>query len=117
MSQTHPLSSARRAFTLIEMIIVIMIIGLLIALLLPAVNKARSQAQAAQCASQLHQIYTASAASMQATGNLTDFASAGWTGTLAPYLRNTNVYICPIEAGNVTASSCCLVPMTYRSGK
>ena len=51
-----PRQGVRKAFTLVELLVVITIIAILIALLLPAIQAAREAARRTQCSNQLKQL-------------------------------------------------------------
>jgi prepilin-type N-terminal cleavage/methylation domain-containing protein/prepilin-type processing-associated H-X9-DG protein len=67
-----------RGFSLVELLVVITIIGVLVALLLPAVQAAREAARQAQCANHVKQLALAAIAHESTTGL---FPTGGWDRT------------------------------------
>ncbi len=89
---------SQRAFTLIELLVVISIVVLLLALLLPALSRARNQAQAVVCQGRLRQLGLG--LSMWMDENETCSAWGGfdtiWRYVTDPILRSDpDVVLCP----------------------
>ena len=103
-NNTH--RSPRRAFTLVELLVVIAIIGILVSLILPAVQAVREAARRSQCSNNLMQIglaiqhYEATfevlpAGCINPDGPIESVAQGqhlGWMISILPYIEETNAY-------------------------
>jgi prepilin-type N-terminal cleavage/methylation domain-containing protein/prepilin-type processing-associated H-X9-DG protein len=102
------MSGERRAFTLVEVLVVIAVIAILAALLLPVLVKAKERARRTYCASSLRQI--AMAAHSYADDHRDIFPSqagdglpvravggdgANYYDLLMPYLKKAEIWLCP----------------------
>src|SRR5689334_7021334 len=87
----------RSAFTLVELLVVIAIIGVLVALLLPAVQAARESARRSQCSNQLKQLGLAvhnfeDANKVLVPARMDNYGGVTWAVPLLPYLEQDNLF-------------------------
>ncbi|HTN76246.1 MAG TPA: DUF1559 domain-containing protein, partial [Pirellulaceae bacterium] len=93
------MSRSRTAFTLVELLVVIAIIGVLVALLLPAVQAAREAARRMSCGNNLKQIVLATHNYMDSNNCLppamcmAPSATGGWSihARILPFLEQANL--------------------------
>ncbi len=136
MSTVRTSSSRRnRAFTLVEMLAILAVIGMVMGLTLPYLNRARHKARRAACLMNLRQIYcgyvayaadhegqlppkyeikkTTLSASDAAEGRVLNTIERGIQTELAPYVRSPTVFRCPADTGDARNST----PLWKRRGE
>ena len=97
-------NSSHRAFTLVELLVVIAIIGILAALLLPALSRAKDRAKTSSCLCNCRQLTLSSHLYLTDNGDTfcNTFVVRGdnvvriaWFNLLSPYSGSTNLLLCP----------------------
>ena len=124
----RPAPDIFRAFTLMELLVVIALIGIMAALLLPVLGRGKESARSVSCLNNLHQLgiatqtYTTDSRSLvppfrtwlaTKPGDLT-------TGNLYPYLKSKAVYICPADNSTLRGApayrAAIIAPRNYSYG-
>ncbi len=103
------------AFTLVELLVVIAIVGMLVALLLPAIQASRESARRSQCINNLKQVGLALQMHHDARGQFpsgrigTDETTTSWSLHLLEYMEGGNIFktwkrnLAPFQEGNSAA--------------
>lgn len=114
---------SRRGFTLIELLVVIAIIGVLVGLLLPAVQQAREAARRSSCSNNIKQIALASQGYYDTNKSFPagfDSIGALWTARILPFLEEQSLYSTIVfdeslgNWGSTNEDACGVVVSAYR---
>src|SRR3954454_9007927 len=88
-------NARRKAFTLVELLVVIAIIGILVALLLPAIQAAREAARRSQCSNNLKQVTLATLNFHDARKGMPPMrivdGDRTWMGLILPHIEESMV--------------------------
>jgi len=102
----------RPAFTMVELLTVMAVIGILLAILVPTVSQVRVYYRTYKCQRNLHEIGIAfpnCKANQRWSTDPNSFKALYWTGALRPYLeKDDSVFFCPettIADGNTVTSA------------
>lgn len=107
--------TTKPAFSLLELLIVVVVITILAAILIPTLKYAKERVKAVKCATQMHALYSAWDARFSdnktilgnsGTNTVTSIAvEHGWPMAYIPYLpqQNTNLLVCPADNNPASA--------------
>lgn len=82
----------RQGLTIVELLVTIAIVGLLVAMLLPAVQRSRAAARTATCRSHLRQIGIASQQYLEVHSQFPWYVSGGWLYSILPFVEQGELY-------------------------